>query len=486
MAYHATDFDVNSSGPRNPKAPGVRPAGGGRGPSPRTRPVGNPPEEAPWSAFLVDSRVALRHVDHAKIGPTDTVLEIGPGLGVLTRLLAGRARHVVAIEADRRFAAYLRESLPRVEVIEGDALTIEWPRFDVIASNLPYQISSPLTFRLLNEPFRRAVLMYQWEFARRMIAKPATADYSRLSVGVYRRSACEILERVPRNAFYPSPAWTRRSSGSNPVPPRFRSRIRTDTMRSWTPSSRTGGRRSRTACASAGRAWRRRGRRLRPSCRPCRSHAARRGVVSRGDWSRRRRRPHGERLMAHPPIAAFHPAPGDPMVRKKTLSELDQAEIKLQSLLEKRDALNQEAALLRQERDLVHETKREIGVKLRGLKDRRASFAGEAESTARNGRAPGEGESPDRDETEAPRLRPRRRRRGAARLETARHLDGDAAADRIPDAECRERAARRTQRLDETPQATRGAQGGSRQDREGDQRHRLGHHRVLRGRGEGA
>src|SRR5207245_10356448 len=66
------------------------------------------------------------------------------------------------------------------------------------------------------------------------------------------------------------------------------------------------------------------------------------------------------------------------MVRKKTLSELDQAEIKLQSLLEKRDALNQEAALLRQELDLVHETKREIGAKLRGLKDRRASFAGEA------------------------------------------------------------------------------------------------------------
>jgi len=66
------------------------------------------------------------------------------------------------------------------------------------------------------------------------------------------------------------------------------------------------------------------------------------------------------------------------MVRKKTLSELDQAEIKLKSLFEKRDALNQEAQLLRQERDLVHETKRVIGARLRGLKDRRASFAGEA------------------------------------------------------------------------------------------------------------
>ena len=66
------------------------------------------------------------------------------------------------------------------------------------------------------------------------------------------------------------------------------------------------------------------------------------------------------------------------MVRKKTLSELDQAEIKLQSLLERRDALNQEAQLMRQERDLVHEKKREVGDTLRALKDRRASFAAEA------------------------------------------------------------------------------------------------------------
>src|SRR5438094_307480 len=92
-----------------------------------------------------------------------------------------------------------------VEVIQGDALRVDWPRFDVMTSNLPYQISSPLTFRLLDHAFDRAVLMYQWEFARRMRASPGTADYSRLTVGVYRRAACEILERVPRNAFYPQP-----------------------------------------------------------------------------------------------------------------------------------------------------------------------------------------------------------------------------------------------------------------------------------------
>jgi 16S rRNA (adenine1518-N6/adenine1519-N6)-dimethyltransferase len=155
--------------------------------------------------FLIDSRVAARQVAHARIRPSDVVLEIGPGLGVLTRLLAARAKRVVAIEADRKFAAYLREQLPDVEVISGDALKVEWPRFDVIASNLPYQISSPLTFRLLEHSFDRAVLMYQWEFARRMRAKPGTPDYSRLTVGVYRRAECEILERVPRNAFHPQP-----------------------------------------------------------------------------------------------------------------------------------------------------------------------------------------------------------------------------------------------------------------------------------------
>src|SRR3989441_12650393 len=89
--------------------------------------------------FLVDSRVALRHVGHAAIGSSDTVLEIGPGLGVLTRLLAERARHVVAIEADRRVATYPRESLPHVEGIEGDALPIGWAPLDVMASHPPHQ-----------------------------------------------------------------------------------------------------------------------------------------------------------------------------------------------------------------------------------------------------------------------------------------------------------------------------------------------------------
>jgi len=155
--------------------------------------------------FLVDPRVAERHLNHAHITVKDVVLEIGPGLGVLTRGLATRAKRVVAIETDRTFANYLRETLPDVEIIQGDALELDWPAFDVMVSNLPYAISSPLTFKLLDEPFDRAVLMYQWEFARRMVASAGSPEYSRLSVGVYRRASCMILERVPRNAFHPQP-----------------------------------------------------------------------------------------------------------------------------------------------------------------------------------------------------------------------------------------------------------------------------------------
>ncbi len=167
--------------------------------------LGVRPSKSRGQHFLVDRRVASRQLDHADLRSSDVVLEIGPGLGVLTQVLAARARHVVAIESDRRFAEYLRRAVPEAEIIHGDALKVDWPAFDVMVSNLPYQISSPLTFRLLGTPFDRAVLMYQREFAKRMVAAPGTPDYSRLSVGVYVRATCTILERVPRNAFHPQP-----------------------------------------------------------------------------------------------------------------------------------------------------------------------------------------------------------------------------------------------------------------------------------------
>ncbi len=92
-----------------------------------------------------------------------------------------------------------------MEVIEADALKIELPHFDRIVSNLPYSISSPIIFKVLGYQFKRAILMLQKEFADRMVARPDTDDYSRLSVNVYFHAKCEILEKVPRSRFWPVP-----------------------------------------------------------------------------------------------------------------------------------------------------------------------------------------------------------------------------------------------------------------------------------------
>ena len=156
--------------------------------------------------ILTDEDVIARQIDYAGIDKRDTVLEIGPGLGALTFLLADRAMKVVAIEQDVQFYQYLKERIPiNVELILGDALKLDLPRFDICVSNLPYGISSPITFKLFEHTFKKAILMYQLEFAQRMVASSGMTSYSRLSVSVYYRAQCSILEHVPKTVFYPQP-----------------------------------------------------------------------------------------------------------------------------------------------------------------------------------------------------------------------------------------------------------------------------------------
>ncbi len=171
--------------------------------------------------FLIDERVAHRHVEYAGIAADDVVLEIGPGLGVLTRPLLGKAARVVAVERDRRLARGLRDLGGNLEVLEGDAVKAELPAFDKVVSNLPYQISSPITFRILDRKFDRGVLMYQEEFARRLVAQCGSEDYSRLSVKAYVRTRAEIVERVPRSAFWPQPKVDSAIVLLEPRPPPF-------------------------------------------------------------------------------------------------------------------------------------------------------------------------------------------------------------------------------------------------------------------------
>jgi len=155
--------------------------------------------------FLIDVRVLKRIGDYACLDKQDRVLEVGPGTGNLTSVLSKRAGHVTAIEVDPRLASDLLGRFPNVEVVSGDALRVPLPDYNKVVSNLPYQISSKITFRLLKRPFKLAVLMYQWEFAKRMVATPGTKDYGRLTLNVALRAEAEILERVPRGAFRPSP-----------------------------------------------------------------------------------------------------------------------------------------------------------------------------------------------------------------------------------------------------------------------------------------
>jgi len=154
--------------------------------------------------FLVDGDVALRQVEFAGIGGDDTVLEIGPGTGVLTGALSERAGRVIAVELDEKLAVSIRQEFPSVEVIVGDARTVDLPEFDKVVANIPYYISSDITFRLLGMEFDSGVIMYQREFAERLCVEYGRG-ISRLTINAAVRAECTLLEIVPRSAFRPVP-----------------------------------------------------------------------------------------------------------------------------------------------------------------------------------------------------------------------------------------------------------------------------------------
>ncbi|MFC4543429.1 16S ribosomal RNA methyltransferase A [Halosolutus amylolyticus] len=181
--------------------------------------------------FLVDDRVldrlptyledgeAPRASDTASGDPpraeidadTSHVLEIGGGTGALTDRLLAVADEVTVVERDRTLAGFLREEFAdaidegRLTVIEGDALEVDLPEFTASVSNLPYGVSSEITFQLLPEE-RPLVLMFQQEFAERMVADPGTSEYGRLSVSTQHYAEPELVETVPKEAFSPPPA----------------------------------------------------------------------------------------------------------------------------------------------------------------------------------------------------------------------------------------------------------------------------------------
>lgn len=172
------------------------------------RKYGIRPSKRAGQHHVIDPSLLERIVGYAAISKKDEVLEIGAGIGNLTRLLAERARKVIAVERDGRFVKILRERLrsyPNAKIVHDDVLQLKLPKFDKVVANLPYGISSDVTFMLLDHDFELAVLMYQWEFAERLIASPGSNDYGRLTVNVYYRADVEMLEKVLPSAFLPKP-----------------------------------------------------------------------------------------------------------------------------------------------------------------------------------------------------------------------------------------------------------------------------------------
>lgn len=174
------------------------------------RKYGVKPSKKRGQSFLKNPTVAKDMVNAANITRTDTVLEIGGGLGILTEAIAREADQVYVIEIApelvRALRALFREQ-DNIHIIEGDALTVALPQVTKVVSNLPYSISSEITFRLLRElKFDQAVLMYQKEFAQRLYADPGTQDYSRLTINIRYQAEVESLMEVPATLFYPVPA----------------------------------------------------------------------------------------------------------------------------------------------------------------------------------------------------------------------------------------------------------------------------------------
>lgn len=169
--------------------------------------------------FLIDANIVEKIMDSAQITRADRILEIGPGIGTLTRELVARAEKVVAVEIDRDLFPILGETLgnpPNLTIVHGDILKIDIKgllerefgtgEFKVVA-NLPYYITTPIIMRFLEEghPFTTLTVMIQKEVAQRMIAGPEDKEYGALSVAVQYYTSPRIVCKVPASVFMPRP-----------------------------------------------------------------------------------------------------------------------------------------------------------------------------------------------------------------------------------------------------------------------------------------
>ncbi len=182
--------------------------------------------------FLIDKNIKDKIIEVANLDKNiDVVLEIGPGLGLLTDDLISSAKKVYAVEIDKKAINFLRQQYEsrfnlifvqkdpvsllgldleaEIVLINGNALKIPWPGATKIVSNIPYQISGPILIKILkNWAYSSVILMVQKEFADRLVARPNTKNYSRLSAAVGLFLDVTRIQDVSKECFYPVPRVT--------------------------------------------------------------------------------------------------------------------------------------------------------------------------------------------------------------------------------------------------------------------------------------
>lgn len=162
--------------------------------------------------FLIDAHVLDKIIAAAGIGPEDTVLEIGPGIGTMTQALAEHAKKVVAVEIDDNLIPILKENLgeyDNIEIINNDVMKVDIEAMGAnkVVANLPYYITTPIIMGLLESkiPLDSITVMVQKEVAERMKAGAGTKDYGALSLAVQYYAEPYLVANVPQNCFMPRP-----------------------------------------------------------------------------------------------------------------------------------------------------------------------------------------------------------------------------------------------------------------------------------------
>jgi 16S rRNA (adenine1518-N6/adenine1519-N6)-dimethyltransferase len=169
--------------------------------------------------FLIDDNVIDRILEGARLSETDKIIEVGPGIGTLTREMGKVAENVVSIEIDKTLIPILKETLAdldNVEVVNEDILKVDVQGLIKeklnggpvkLVANLPYYITTPIVMKFLEEDIHVTdiVVMVQKEVADRMNAQPSTKDYGALSVAVQYYCDTEIVAKAPRHMFVPQP-----------------------------------------------------------------------------------------------------------------------------------------------------------------------------------------------------------------------------------------------------------------------------------------